>query len=102
MKGRLDALAGDRLDAVFASFSRLLLAWVRTVLSRMRPAFDVHAEAWRAQIERQIGADSSSGGRREQMIEDLRRISSLDDENAAGSHAGQVLGRAAPDVLVDS
>jgi GTP-binding protein EngB required for normal cell division len=101
VKGRLDALAGDRLDAALASFSRLLLAWVRSVLSRMRPAFDVHAEAWRAQIERQIGT-SSSGGRREQMMEDLRRIGSLDDENAAGSHAGQVLGRAAPDVLVDS
>jgi GTP-binding protein EngB required for normal cell division len=102
VKGRLGASAGDRLDAALASFSRLLLAWVRTVLSRMRPAFDVHAEAWRAQIERQIGTESSSGGRREQMIEDLRRISSLDDQNAAGSLAGQVLGRAAPDVLVDS
>jgi GTP-binding protein EngB required for normal cell division len=102
VKGRLGASAGHKLDAALASFSRLLLAWVRTVLSRMRTAFDAHAEAWRAQIERQIGADSSSGGRRKRMIEDLRRISSFDDENGAGSHAGQVLGRAAPDVLIDS
>ncbi len=87
VKRRLGALAGDSVDAAFTSFSRLLLAWVRTVLSRMRAAFDAHAEAWRAQIQRQIGVQSSSGDRRERMIEDLRRIASLDDENAAGSHA---------------
>ena len=102
MSGRVDASAGEHLDVAFASFGRLFLAWVRIVLSRMRSAFDAHAEAWRAQIQRQIGAEYCSGDRRARIIEDLRRIASLDHENAAGSHAGQVLGRAAPDMLVDS
>jgi GTP-binding protein EngB required for normal cell division len=101
VRGRLETSAGEGLDAALASFSRLFIAWVRTVLSRMRAAFDAHAEAWRAQMQRQLGTEPVPAGRHERMIEDLRRIASLDDQNAAGSHAGEVLGRPAPDVLVD-
>ena len=102
VKRRLDAAAGERLDTACASFSRLFLAWVRNVLFQMRAVFESHAEAWRAEIQRLTGTEPGSGSRREKMAEDLRRLTSFDDENAAGRHASEVLGGAAPDVLIDS
>ncbi|MGA3026316.1 MAG: dynamin family protein [Bryobacteraceae bacterium] len=74
VKRRLDAVTGNRLDIAFTSFGRLFLAWLRTVLSQMRILFDSHAEAWRAQLRREIKAESVSGDRRERMIRDLAAI----------------------------
>lgn len=80
VKRRLAAVTGNHLDIAFTSFSRLYLAWVRTVLSRMRIVFDSHAEAWRAKLQRQIGTESVSGDRRERMIQDLAAIGGIASE----------------------
>lgn len=77
VKRHLAAVTGDQLDIAFTSFSRLYLAWVRTVLSRMRIVFDSHAEAWRAKLQRQISTESVSGERRERMIQDLAAIGGI-------------------------
>jgi len=90
VKRRLNALAGEKLDMACASFSRSFLAWVRGVLSRIREVFESHAEAWRAEIRRRSGAETDSDSRREKMAEDLRRLTSFDGENAAGSHQALV------------
>ncbi|HTW31566.1 MAG TPA: dynamin family protein, partial [Candidatus Sulfotelmatobacter sp.] len=74
IRSRLETLAGDRLVVAFTSFSRSFLSWVRTVFAQMRTVFDSHAEAWRAQVQRQIGTKSISAEERGRIVADIAAI----------------------------
>jgi len=79
MSSRIDDSIGDELELAFTSFSRLFLAWVRSALAQMRAAFDSHAEALRAHVQRQITTDSISETSREKIIRDIEAIGSSAD-----------------------
>ena len=87
VRRRIASVGGDYLDQAFASFGRLFLAWLRTVLSQMRSVFDSHAEAWRALMQRESNAGPVSADRREKMIRDLSAIGGT--EAAAASPGGR-------------
>jgi len=92
----LDSAIGEDLDRAFVSFSRLHLSWVRNVLAQMRLVFDSRAEAWRAQVQRMIGASEIPERRRESIINDLELLGGRSRELDGSADAAEPVSDKSP------
>ena len=52
---RLSQTIGPGVSKAFGFYSRLLNAWVKRAISEIQARFDLHADAYRAQLERLLG-----------------------------------------------
>ncbi len=69
-KAKLRAISSE-VEAAFASYSRLLQAWMRRALRKIVDVFESHAGTMRAQLDRRIGHANVSPETRQKILEDL-------------------------------
>jgi GTP-binding protein EngB required for normal cell division len=68
---RLKHLIGPRIEETFRSYRRLLEAWVRRAIAEIQGQFDLHADAYRAQLDRLLGAPRAGPDEAEAIRRDL-------------------------------
>jgi len=74
LEARLRRLFGPGLDEAFRAHRRLLEAWLRRAIGEMQARFDSHADTYRAQLERLLGASAISPETAEAIRKDLAAI----------------------------
>ena len=83
---RLNHLLGPRIWEAFRSYRRLLEAWVRRATAEIQARFDSHADMYRAQLDRLLGASEASPDEAEAIPRDLADIQ--DDPADVGDFTG--------------
>jgi len=71
---RLKHLIGQGIEEALRSYRRILEAWVRRAIADLQGRFDLHADVYRAQLARLLGASEASPDEAERIRRDLADI----------------------------
>ena len=74
MQRRLKRLIGPGVEEALRWYRRLLEAWVRRAIAEIQVQFDSHADAYRAQLDRLLGASGPNPDESEAIRRDLADI----------------------------
>jgi GTP-binding protein EngB required for normal cell division len=80
---------GASFDRNLATYAGLLRSWVMSVLSQLKRAFDGYADAYRANIERNLAARPSEASETEDVFDDLRLLGASVDTFASHNSNSQ-------------
>jgi len=74
MEKRLSHLLGQRIAEALRIYRRLVDPWVRRAIAEIQARFDSHADAYRAQLDRLLGASEASPDEAKAIRRDLADI----------------------------
>jgi GTP-binding protein EngB required for normal cell division len=74
LEARLRRQLGPNMEEAFKAHRRLLEAWLRRAIGEMQARFDSHADTYRAQLERLLGASAANPEAAKAIRKDLADI----------------------------